>query len=165
MRDVEIRHHRRDDREYSSSRARLHNDQKRSNRDFSSHFCSEIRLLTAEFSMTLLILRKMISFVRSENCILFVRSIRERAAVKIDYKWMTITSLFKRLHHFRHFDERSLWIWELLWNNVLSSRVENQSQKERERHTFRFSRYRIEHNDDDRKTLWRQTQESNQVNQ
>jgi hypothetical protein len=86
MRDVEIRYHRRDDREYSSNRARLHNNQKRSNRDFSSHFCSDIRLLTAELSMTLSILKKTISLVRFENCTLFVRFVRERIAMKIDYK-------------------------------------------------------------------------------
>jgi hypothetical protein len=165
MRDVEIRYHRRDDREYSSSWTRLHNDQKRFNRDFSLHFCSDIRSLTAELSMTLSILRETISLVRSENCTLSVRSVREKAAVKIDYKWMTIASLFKRLHRFYRFDERSLWIWEFLWDNLSSSRIENQSQKKRERHTSWFSRHRAEHNDDDRKTFWRQTRESNRVNQ
>jgi hypothetical protein len=165
MRDVEIRYHRRDDREYSSSRARLHNNQKRFNRDFSSHFCSDIRSLTAELSITLSILKETISLVRSENCILSVRFVRERIAVKIDYKWMTIALLFKRFHRFYCFDERSLWIWELLWDNLSSSRIENQSQKERERHTSRFSRHRVEHSDDDRKILWRQTRESNRVNQ
>jgi hypothetical protein len=86
MKNVEIRYHRQDDREYFSSRARLHNDQKKSDRDFSSHFCNDIRSLTVELSMTFLILREMIFFVRSENCTLFVRFIRERAAMKIDYK-------------------------------------------------------------------------------
>jgi transcription elongation factor Elf1 len=86
MKSVEIRHHRRDDREYSSSRVRLHNNEKKSDRDFSSHSCNNIRSLIVEFSMTLLILKETISLVRSENCTLSVRFIRERAAMKIDYK-------------------------------------------------------------------------------
>jgi hypothetical protein len=122
-----LSHYRRDDREYFSSRARLHNDQKRSDWDFSSHFYSDIRSLIVELSMTLLILKEMISFIQSENCTLFVRFIRERATVKINYKWMTITSLFRRFHRFCRFDERNLWIWKLFWDNLSSSRVENQS--------------------------------------
>jgi hypothetical protein len=86
MKNDEIRHYSRDDREYSFYRARLHNNQKKFDRDFSSHLCSDIRSLTVEFSMTFLILRETISFVRFKNCTLSIRFIREKIVMKINYK-------------------------------------------------------------------------------